>query len=406
MAGDGLVFHELSFVPEGDDEVVVGRLDTGSYAVFPADGAQLLQRLMGGMPPAAAADWYEATFGEEADLQDFLDTLRELGFVSEGDRTEPAAPASPVRLRAWGRAAFSAPAWILYATLIGGWTWAVIARPDLAPRPGQIFFTHSLLAVQLVITLGQVPLLLLHEGFHILAGRRLGLPTRLSVSNRLTYIVAETQINGLLSVPRVKRYLPFFAGMVCDGVVFASLGLVADLTRNPGGMFSFTGRLCLGLAFTVAVRMLWQFQLYLRTDLYYVAATAWNCYDLHDAGMALLKNRLWRLVNRPDRIVDEENWTLRDRRVGTFYGPFIVLGYAAFVAITVFISVPVTVDYVRIAGRALDSGAVDASFWDAVLSLCMNVAQIVALVVLSRRKRRNNKSAHSHTSASPEVELA
>nr|WP_168531005.1 hypothetical protein [Streptomyces sp. RPA4-2]QIY65440.1 hypothetical protein HEP85_32365 [Streptomyces sp. RPA4-2] len=58
---------------------------------------------------------------------------------------------------------------MVYGAVVGGWTWAVIARPDLAPHPGQIFFTHSLLVVQLVITLGQVPLLLLHEGFHILA---------------------------------------------------------------------------------------------------------------------------------------------------------------------------------------------------------------------------------------------
>ncbi|WP_393075870.1 hypothetical protein [Streptomyces sp. LN704] len=405
MAGDGLVFHELSFVPEGD-EVVVGRLDTGSYAVFPADGAELLRQLMRGMTLGAAADWYETTFGEDADLQDFVTTLRELGFVDEEDRGRPAGPAPRVGLRGLGRAAFSPPAWVLYGAVVGGWTWAAIARPDLAPHPGQIFFTHSLLVVQLVITLGQVPLLLLHEGFHILAGRRLGLPTRLSVSNRLTYIVAETQINGLLSVPRAKRYLPFFAGMVCDGVVFAVLGLVADLTRNPGGSFSLTGRLCLGLAFTVAVRVLWQLQLYLRTDLYYVATTAWNCYDLHDAGMTLMKNRVWRFMNRPDRIVDEEKWTPRDRRVGAFYGPFIVLGYGAFAAITVFVSVPVTVNYASIAGRALGSGGVDASFWDAVLSLCMNVAQIVALVVLSRRKRRNKNSAHSLTSSSPEVELA
>lgn len=405
MAGDGLVFHELSFVPEGD-EVVVGRLDTGSYAVFPADGAELLRRLGQGMPLDAAEEWYETAFGEEVDLDDFLTTLRELGFVSDEAGTQPLIPAPRVRLRGLGRAAFSAPAWLLYALAVGLWIRAAAVRPDLTPDPAQIFFTHSLLVVQLVITFGQVPLLLLHEGFHILAGRRLGLPTRLSVSNRLTYIVAETQINGLLSVPRAKRYLPFLAGMLCDGVVFALLGIVADLTRDPGGSFSFAGRLCLGLGFTVAVRMLWQLQLYLRTDLYYVLATAWNCHDLHDAGVTLLRNRVWRLLNRPDRVVNEENWTPRDRRIGRFYGPFIVLGYCALAAITVFVSIPVTVDYVRIAGRALGSGEVNAGFWDAVLSLCMNVAQIVALVVLSRRKRRAKKSAHSITSSSPEVELA
>ena len=406
MAGDGLVFHDLSFVPEGDD-VVVGRLDTGSYAVFPPDGAELLQHLVGGMPLDAALEWYESRFGEDVDLDDFVSTLLDLGFVSEGDRNRQPAPVPPeVRWRGAGKAAFSAPAWALYATLVGAWAWAAAARPDLAPRPGQIFFTHSLLVVQLVVTLGQVPLLLLHEGCHILAGRRLGLPTRLTVSNRLTYIVAETRINGLLSVPRARRYLPFLAGMVGDGVVFAALGLVADLTRNADGSFSFAGRLCLALAFTVAVRVLWQFQLYLRTDLYYVAATAWNCHDLHDAGMALVKNRLWRLLGRPGRLVDEEQWTARDRRIGAYYGPFIVLGYGAFAAITVLVSVPVTATYVRIAARALDSGHVDTAFWDAVLSLCMNAAQIAALLVLSRRKRREKAAAHPTPSPAPEVELA
>ncbi|MEV6025948.1 hypothetical protein [Streptomyces sp. NPDC052036] len=405
MADDGLLLHELSFVPEGDD-VVVGRLDTGSYAVFPTDGAELLKRLAQGMPLSAAADWYASAFDEAVDLDDFVATLRELGFVREGEEQPQGPPPRPVRLRRLGRAAFSLPAWACYLAVVGGWTWAVTRHTDLAPHPSQIFFVRSLLVVQLVITFGQVPLLLLHEGFHILAGRRLGLPTRLRVSNRLTYIVAETQINGLLSVPRAKRYLPFLAGIVCDGVVLGGLGLVADATRNPDGSFSLTARVCLALAFTVVVRVLWQFQLYLRTDLYYVAATAGNCYDLHDAGMMLLKNRMWRLLGRSQRLVDEEQWTPRDRRVGKFYGPFIVLGYAALAGITVFVSVPVTIQYFSIARQAIASGHVNAAFWDAVLSLCVNAAQVAALVVLSRRKRREKRLSTPQTSPSAEVELA
>lgn len=404
MADGGLALHELSFVSEGDD-VVVGRLDTGSYAVFPPDGASLLKQLADGMPLSAAEAWYESQFDEPVDLDDFVATLHELGFIRDNAQ-QPETPPPPVRLRGLGRAAFSPLAWALYLAVVGCWLWVVAAHTDIAPHPGQIFFVHSLLVVQLVITFGQVPLLLLHEGFHILAGRRLGLPTTLRLSNRLTYIVAETQINGLLSVDRAKRYLPFLAGIVCDGVVLGSLGLVADATRHSDGSFSLIARVCLALAFTVGVRFLWQFQLYLRTDLYYVAATAWNCYDLHDAGMTLLKNRLWRLLDRPDRIVDEEKWTPRDRRVGKYYGPFIVLGYATLAGITAFVSIPVTVQYAAIAWRAMSSGHVDAAFWDAALSLCMNVAQVAALIVLSRRKRREKKSGTSHTSSSAEVELA
>ncbi|MEU8587305.1 hypothetical protein AB0C59_09930 [Streptomyces sp. NPDC048664] len=365
----------------------------------------MLKRLADGMPLGDAEAWYEAEFDEPVDLDDFVATLEELGFIRESGR-QPEPPPSPVRLRGLGRAVFSPPAWALYLAVVGCWLWLVATRADIAPHPGQIFFVHSLLVVQLVITFGQVPLLLLHEGFHILAGRRLGLPTRLRLSNRLTYIVAETQINGLHSVPRSKRYLPFLAGMVCDGAVLGVLGIIAETTRNSDGSFPLIARACLALAFTVGVRILWQFQLYLRTDLYYVAATAWNCYDLHDAGMTLLKNRVWRLLDRPERIVDEEKWTPRDRRVGRYYGPFIVLGYATLAAITAFVSIPVTVQYGRIAWRAMSSGQVDAAFWDAALSLCMNVAQAAALIVLSRRKRREKQSGPSHTSSSAEVELA
>ncbi|QKW20687.1 hypothetical protein HUT16_17860 [Kitasatospora sp. NA04385] len=384
-----IALHELSFVPEGD-EVLVGRLDTGSYAVFPADGAQLLRRLTEGMPLDAAAEWYEETFEEAVDVEDFLDTIRELGFVREtGD--ERAEPAAPVGLRRLGRAAFSAPAWVCYLAVVLLWLLALTRYDGLRPDPSQVFFVKSLLVVQLVITFGQVPLLLAHEGFHILAGRRLGLPTKLRLSNRLTYIVAETETNGLLSVERRKRYLPFLAGMLCDAVVLAGLGLAALAGRHADGSFSTAGRLCLALAFTVVMRIVWQFQLYLRTDLYYVFATALGCYDLHEAAKAVLRNRIWRRLGRPERQVDESGWTAQDRRVGAFYGPFIVLGFCTLAAITVFASIPVTLEYLRIAARALGSGRVDARFWDSALSLLLNAAQVATLIVLARRKRREQR---------------
>jgi len=375
-----LAVHDLSFVAEGAD-VVVGRLDTGSYAVFPADGAELLRRLAEGMPLEGAEAWYESTFSESVDLDDFIDTLRELGFVRE-DTDAAANPgfaeergarsAGTVRFQRLGRAVFSPLAWCCYAAVVAFWLVTLAHHSDLEPHPSQIFFTKSLLLVQVVITFGQVPLLLLHEGFHILAGRRLGLPSRLRLSNRLTYIVAETQINGLMSVPPRKRYLPFLAGRL-----------------------SLSSRLCLALAFTVLMRILWQFQLYLRTDLFFVLATAFNCYDLHDASKAILKNRFWRLLRLNHRTVDENQWTERDRQVGVFYGPFLVLGFCVLAAITVFVSFPVALHYFGVAADSLGSGHINGRFWDAASSLCFNVAQVVALIVLSRRKRRQTSAQAS-----------
>ena len=380
-----LELHELSFVSEGD-EVVVGRPDTGSYAVFPADGAELVRRIAGGMSLGRASAWYEQSFGEPVDIDDLAATLAELGFVREPG-TEP-APARPAGLRRLARAAFSPAAWACYAGVTALWLAAALQTSALLPHPRQVFFTGSLVVVQIVITFGQVPLLFVHEGMHILAGRRLGLPSRLRMSNRFTYIVFETQLNGLKSVPRKARYLPFLAGMVGDLAVFCSLGLIAEATRPGNGSFSLTGRVCLALAFTVALRMLWQFQFYLRTDLYYVFATALNCYDLHDASVALLRNRIWRALGRRHRIVDERQWTEHDRRVGTLYGPFIVLGLFVMGLIAVFGSFQVVRLYLVLMARELAAGPAAPHFWDAAISLAFNAAQIAALIVLWHHKRQ------------------
>src|ERR1700753_3519518 len=100
------LFHELTFVPEGDD-VVVGRKDTGDYVVLPADGAQLLSRLVEGATPDEAAEWVEITFGDGVDMADFLEVLHEVGFVRATDAPVPVDAPRPVGLRRLSRALFS-----------------------------------------------------------------------------------------------------------------------------------------------------------------------------------------------------------------------------------------------------------------------------------------------------------
>jgi len=386
MADDrAVLFHRLSFVPDGDD-VVVGRADTRSYAVLPADGAELLRRLSDGMPLADASAWYRETFDEDVDLDDFLESMTELGFVRAAH--EQVVAQRPARLRWLGRLVFSVPAWIVGAVLLLAWFVVAMRHADLRPAPSQVYFTGSLLVVQVTLLFGQMPLGLLHEGFHVLAGQRIGLPSRLSISNRFTYVVFETRM-ALLSVPRKQRYLPLFAGMLADVAVVCVLGLVADTTRTASGALSLTGRVCLALAFTVIARIGWQFLLYLRTDLYYALSTALNCQNLHDASRAIFANRLWRLVRKPARIVDETQWTDRDLRIGQWYGLVIGLGLACAVALTAFMSLPVLVTYVVRTGQGIFSGHLDRRFYDALASLLFIVVEFAIPGYLARRKRRN-----------------
>jgi hypothetical protein len=388
-----ILFHALSYVPDGDD-VVVGRIETGSFAVLPADGAQLLRRLAAGQPAPEAAAWYEECFGEPVDIEDFLESMDGLGFIRAPGTEQEAA--RPPRFQWLGRLLFSAPAWFVYAAVATAAVIEIASSRVLRPTASQVYFTSSLATVEVVVMFGQTPLAFLHEAYHVLAGQRIGLRSKLGISNRYTYVVFETRSNGLLGVPRRQRYLPFLAGMLLDVEVICVLDLVAAATRESDGAPSVAGRVCLAFSFSVIGRLGWQFLLYLRSDVYYVLATALNCYDLHEASKAIFLNRVRRLVRRTGHLVDENQWTARDRKVGAWYGWCLLLGMLATVFLTVFVSGPILVLYVARAAHGLAAGAGAWRFWDSLASLLLIVFQFALPALLARRKRRDQSRRKPH----------
>jgi hypothetical protein len=189
-----VVLHALTFLDEGD-EVTVGRPDTDSYCVLPADGANLLRELARGVPPSEAASWYARQYGQPVDMVDFLGAMAELDFLAAPGE-EPVTGAQ-VRWQRLGRAMFGPAAWCGYALVVGAGVVAMAREPALLPRYGNLFYTPYLTLVVLTLFFGQLGFALFHEWFHTLAGRQLGLRSRISVGRRLYYVVFETALDGL-----------------------------------------------------------------------------------------------------------------------------------------------------------------------------------------------------------------
>ncbi|GAA1237144.1 hypothetical protein GCM10009665_29110 [Kitasatospora nipponensis] len=381
--------HALVFLPEGDD-VVVGRADTDEYVVLPADGAELIRFLTEGMTPRQAAERYAEQYGESVDIADFLTTLEELGFLAAPGETPPATPA-PVRWQKLGRAMFSPAAWVCYGLLVAAAVFEMFRVPGLDLDRHHLFYTDYFTVIELTLFLGQFPLLLVHEGFHTLAGRRLGLRSRLGLSHRMMYIVLETSMDGLVAVPRRRRYLPILAGMVADVLVMALLTLIADATRMPGGAFPLVGRLCLALAYATLLRLIWQFFLHLRTDLYLLATTLLGCVDLHTTARGTLRNMVRRWTKRP--LEDPEQWHPTDRKVARWYVWFMVGGYTLTAVTFVSIVVPVGWHFLtgvlsRYNGHGSVSGLIDST-----TLVVLNVAQLAVVGWLSYRGRRRARTA-------------
>lgn len=340
-----LHLHRLTMVEE-DGGVMVGRPDTGSYAWFPSEGAELLRRVAAGTPLAEGVRWYEQTTEETLDVEDFLATLDDLGFARAQD--EDPTPATPVRWQRLGVVVFSWPAMFGYAALIVASLVAMVRDPSLRPSYENLFFTDHPSLIPVVLTLIGLGFVVVHEWFHMLAGRRLGLPSTLNIGRRLYYLVAETRLNSLLSVPRRQRYLPFLAGMLCDTVLFAALTLLAVVLRDAG-VVAWCYKLCLALAFTNVLRLIWQFLFYLETDLYYVIATALRCTDLQAAARFVVASQVRRLRRRPMREPDPD-WSDRDRAAARWYAPMLFAGYAFSFASLIWIGIPT---FVRLWSAAL-----------------------------------------------------
>ena len=388
-----LQFHRLSFVPDGD-EVVVGRRDIDSYGVFPPDGAALVRELNAGRTVPDAARWYEATYGEKLDIDGFVAVLADLEFIRAKD--EPVAgDAAPVRWQQLGRAIFSPLASAIYLAAVIAAIAIAVVQPSLAPRPGNVFFTSSFVVVELTIVLGQLPLSAIHELAHLLAGRRLGLASRIRLSNRFYFVVFETTLDGLVGVPRRQRYLPMLAGIGADIVAMATLTVAAALTQGDDG--SLVSGVCLALAFSTLPRIVWQFYVFLQTDIYYLTATLLGCIDLHGTSRQWLANRANRVLGRTDRLVDEAAWHPHDRRAARWYGPLMVAGYAAAASMALLVALPLAWKIFGGAARALLSDdSAPTHFWDAAVLFLISSAHIALAGSLAWRDRRRARSVELH----------
>ncbi len=385
-----IAMYRLTFVQEGD-QVIIGRPDIDSFAVFPADAAAVVQRLSTGTDPKLAAAWYQDTYGESADIDDFIDTLRDLGFIRAGSADAAEEPARvPIRWQRLGAAAFSAPALVLYAIAVVTACALMVRVPALRPSPSKVFFTRSLIVIALTTTAAQFAGILCHEWFHILAGRGLGLPSKLSIGRRLNFVVVQTTMTGLMGVPSRKRIVPFLAGLIADALLISFLTALAEAFRLAHWPV-LTSQISVSLVYVTILRMLWQGLILMETDLYHVFASAVRCPDLHKMTRTYLWSHLARLRGRPVRDFTGDGWTARDLNAVRWYAPFVVAGSIAVLGLVAVGAIPVLAGFaIHVYHGVVTRDFASSRFWDSLVTGAAVTAQfaLVAVVAIRDRRRR------------------
>jgi hypothetical protein len=214
----------------------------------------------------------------------------------------------------------------------------------------------------------------------------------LSIGRRMYFIVFETALDGLVVVPRRQRIVPILAGMLADVLVMAMLTLTAALTLRSDGTPSALGRLCLAMAYSTLLRLIWQFYFYLRTDLYVLFTTALGCVDLHTVAMGVLRNAFRRLAGLPG--LDGSAWHPVDRRVARWYAWLMLTGYVVTSLTFVIAIAPITYRFFSgVISRFFARNTPFNGLLDSAIVIALNMAEVVVIIALTVRDRRRRQHA-------------
>jgi hypothetical protein len=392
------------------EEVVIGRPDANVFLALPVEALEILDSLSRGRTVGEAQAEFAKAYGIEPDVDDLLQCLEQRGFVRPRGQS---AAARPLAQGAAGRAGdgiryhftqipeplakrFFGPCPLaLYLTIIAAALAIAVAQPSLIPGRDSLVFSQHRTAKLVVLSLVAYGTIFLHEFAHLLAARAQGVKSRIGISNRLWFLVAETDMTGLWAVPSRQRYLPMLAGPLLDSVSAALLFLL--LFAQSQGAFTFVpaaDQLVRAMIFVYLFRLLWQCFLFVRTDFYYVITTYFGCKNLMRDTQVFVQN-LFRRAAGSQKLIDQSHIPLRERRVIRMYSVLWVFGRGLALFSLFYVTLPVLFRYLNIAYLALVRGYRGNSyqFFDSMAVGALNMMPVIiglSLWIMSFVRRRRS----------------
>jgi hypothetical protein len=288
-----------------DGEIyVVGNIDLGDFYHFPEIGVRVLNLLRAGTPVGAIKGIIvdETPDDSDVDVENFVEQLESIGFIypeaERGQFDEALRTASSGGQREFkvdariARLFFSHFAVVLYSCVLGYAGALQVAEPALRINWSSFYTETNKTAFVLVVLALSLVTVALHEIGHMLAIARYGIKSRYGISNRLWVIVAESDLTGTMALPKSKRYLPLFAGMLVD------LLIISTLTISLHFMFAldfapFAVQVVQAIILQIVLSIVWQFNVFVKTDVYYVLSNYFTYPDLDRDARIYLANMLY-----------------------------------------------------------------------------------------------------------------
>jgi hypothetical protein len=346
------------------EEAIIGRPETGVFFSLPLEALEIVDALVDGRTIGEARDAFAARHGETPDMDDLLAHLQAHGLV----RLAGGSSATETVFRGqfeWipqslAKALFGPPAMAVYAVSIVAAATAVITNPDLLPGWRAAYFPRNTAMMILALMLLGMVTTFLHELGHVLAARAQGVATRFGISNRLWFVVWETDMTGVWALPRRQRYLPILAGPMVD--LLSASALILFTWAAQQGWIAPSPRTLLiirGLLFIYLMRLLWQAYFFVRTDYYYAMTNALGCRSLMVDTEAFLRERWSRLRGRATGNT-LERLPPGEQRAVRVYSIVWLLGRLVALSVLLFIQLPLFFNYLRLLIVRITTGGGDS----------------------------------------------
>jgi putative peptide zinc metalloprotease protein len=272
-----------------------------------------------------------------------------------------------------GKFFFNKVAYIFYFALFVINIVLIKEHPSLFPHYKDIFvFDYMFLNIILWMILTFV-LVLFHEIGHVLAMRAHNLPTKLEVGHRLFLVVFETDTSSVWKLPSKKRNVLFLAGICFDTFILSFVLIMQLFLESTSGIFLSIMKVIILDTFT---RIVYQFCVYMKTDLYYVIENVSGCYNLMENAQRLL--RKW-LPFKKSMIKSEEVMFESERKTVFLYSIFYFVGIFLTISLYVIFYIPQLLFAWKDVILKFVNKPTTIDFWDASLFSLQNIIMFMLL---------------------------
>jgi putative peptide zinc metalloprotease protein len=285
-------YATLTLVREHDG-YIIGNLHSAEFVAVPDIGGRIMEWLQAGRTAAECAELACESMGEWVDVDAFLAGLQEAGVLAPGGTAVPSA--RPARGRVIGRMAFGVPGLAVQGVLALAGVALLVLKPELRPTYRDAFPVPSPLVSLLIVTFVGSLFTFLHELAHYLAAARQGVSSSMSISRRLFFVVAQTDLTRMWSIPRRKRAVPLVAGILFDAAV-VGLALIHQAWFAAGTSVFVTSLVRAAVLINLGA-IITQAAMFMRTDLYALFVVATGCKNLWAIKGALARSLIRRATD-------------------------------------------------------------------------------------------------------------